>query len=87
MDEIVDTNDEISESSEALLESTDRDPFSEDDPSSLPHSSERQDKCMQTEPKEFINGTLTPSAFLNNSQGALVHDTNTVRFLQIKILF
>ncbi|KAM7539628.1 hypothetical protein Aperf_G00000028922 [Anoplocephala perfoliata] len=77
VDEIADANDGISESSQALLEPADRDPFSEDGLSSLLRLSDRQDKCLQTEAKESIEGTFTPSAFLNNSQGALVHDTNT----------
>ncbi|VUZ45904.1 unnamed protein product [Hymenolepis diminuta] len=75
--EMIDANNGRSESSEALLESGDRDPFSEDDPASLPHSSEKHDKCLQTEMEESVNGTLTPSAFLNNSQSVIAHDTNT----------
>ncbi|VDO04634.1 unnamed protein product [Rodentolepis nana] len=75
--EMVEVNDGGSESSEALLESGDRDPFSEEYSISAPHSSDKQDKCIQTEMEEPVNGTLTPSAFLSNSQSVIAHDTNT----------
>lgn len=80
-EEVPPVNDRQSESSEALLESAERDPFSEDDPVSLPNFSERQDKCLQTENEESINGTLTPMAYLSHSQSAIAHDTNTASHL------
>nr|CDS34791.2 hypothetical transcript [Hymenolepis microstoma] len=75
--EMIEINDGRSESSEALLEPGDRDPFSEEYSVSVPHSIEKRDKCIQTEAEESVNGALTPSAFLSNSQSVIAHDTNT----------
>uniref|UniRef100_A0A0R3WKR4 KASH domain-containing protein n=1 Tax=Hydatigena taeniaeformis TaxID=6205 RepID=A0A0R3WKR4_HYDTA len=70
-------NDDGTRSSDALLEPDDRNLFSDAEHEMPMRHSTRQDKCLQTDLDDSVNGSLTPSTFLNISQGALLHEPNT----------